>query len=81
MIHQPSGSVGGTLDNVRATMGFHDQLEEHTTRLLSAATGRTPKAIRKATRIDNWFSAGKAVSFGLVDHILCETSPTEHRPS
>ena len=70
MIHQASGSAGGTLDNVRATLAFQSALEGETDELLAAATGRNSEEIRVASRVDNWMNAKAAREFGLVDHIL-----------
>jgi len=70
MIHQASGSVGGTLDNVRATLTFQNSLEEDCDQLLAAATGHDIQRIREASRVDNWMHAEAAREFGLVDHIL-----------
>jgi len=70
MIHQASGGAGGTLDNVRATLAFHNELEEESNALLAEATGRSIQEIRDASRIDNWLKAPAARDFGLVDHIL-----------
>lgn len=70
MIHQASGSAGGTLDNVRATLAFQTELEADAEHLLAETTGRTPDEIRQASRVDNWMKSNKAIEFGLVDHAL-----------
>jgi ATP-dependent Clp protease protease subunit len=70
MIHQASGSVGGTMDNVRATLAFQSALESEIEILLAEATGRNVEEIRCSSRVDNWLKAPAAVEFGLVDHIL-----------
>jgi ATP-dependent protease ClpP protease subunit len=70
MIHQASGSVGGTLENVRATLAFQSELESETDELLAQATTRTGEEIRIASRVDNWMNASGSIEFGLVDHIL-----------
>ncbi len=70
MIHQASGSAGGPMDNLRATLAFQTSLEQDNDQLLSTATGRSVVEIQSASRIDNWMSAKAAVEFGLVDHIL-----------
>jgi len=70
MIHQASGSVGGTMDNVRATLAFQSALESEIEILLAEATGKNVDEIRGASRVDNWLKAPAAVEFGLVDHIL-----------
>jgi ATP-dependent Clp protease protease subunit len=70
MIHQASGNVGGTMENLRATLAFQTELEADADRILAECTGRTTEEIRTASRIDNWMNAAKAREFGLVDHIL-----------
>ena len=70
MIHQASGSVGGTMDNVRATLAFQSSLENDIEQILASCTGQTVDVIRAASRVDNWMDAPSAASFGLVDHIL-----------
>jgi hypothetical protein len=55
---------------VRATLAFHNELEEESNALLAEATGRSIQEIRDASRIDNWLKAPAARDFGLVDHIL-----------
>lgn len=70
MIHQASGSAGGSLDNVRATLAFQSELEGECDDLLAAVTGKSTQEIREATRVDCWLRAQAAREFGLVDHIL-----------
>lgn len=77
MIHQASGTAGGTMDNVRATLAFQSALESETEELLAQATGRTTEEIRAASRVDNWLKASAAVDFGLVDYILA-ADPTKN---
>jgi ATP-dependent Clp protease, protease subunit len=70
MIHQASGGAGGNLDNVRATLAYHYELENDCDKILSAATGQDIATIRSASRVDNWMRAETAREFGLVDHLL-----------
>jgi len=70
MIHQASGSAGGSLDNVRATLAFQSELEIDCDKILSEVTGQDIQTIREASRVDNWMRAESAREFGLVDHIL-----------
>jgi ATP-dependent Clp protease protease subunit len=70
MIHQASGGAGGTMDNVRATLAFHSELEAECEAMLAEATGRNVEEIRAASRVDNWLSSTAAIEFGLVDHQL-----------
>lgn len=74
MIHQASGSAGGTMDNLRATLAFQSELENDCDVLLARATGRDITEIRAASRVDNWMRAEAARDFGLVDHLL-EAAP------
>lgn len=75
MIHQASGSVGGTMENLRATLAFQSQLSAETERILARSSGRNEQEIQEASRVDNWMDAAAAKTFGLVDHIL------EHHPA
>lgn len=75
MIHQASGSAGGSLDNVRATLAFQSELESDCDELLARVTGRDIHSIREASRVDNWMRAEAAREFGLVDHILDAVCP------
>lgn len=70
MIHQASGGAGGTMDNVRATLAFHSELEAECEAMLAEASGRGIEEIRAASRVDNWLRATSAIEFGLVDHVL-----------
>jgi ATP-dependent Clp protease protease subunit len=70
MIHQASGSAGGTLENVRATLAYQNELENDCDEILSTVTGRDIAVIREASRVDNWMRAEAAKNFGLVDHVL-----------
>ncbi len=76
MIHQASGTAGGTLDNVRATLAFQSELEAEIETLLARVCGRSREEIRNASRVDNWMKAQDAIRFGLVDHILA-SAPTK----
>jgi len=70
MIHQASGTLGGTLENVRATLTFQSQLENEMEEMLATFCGRTAEEVRIASRIENWMPASEALRFGLVDFVL-----------
>ena len=70
MIHQASGTAGGTMENLRATLAFQSKLSGETDRVLARRCGRSEKEIQEASRVDNWMDAADAKAFGLVDHIL-----------
>ncbi|MFV0417094.1 MAG: ATP-dependent Clp protease proteolytic subunit [Chthoniobacterales bacterium] len=70
MIHQPRGIAFGKMEDLRSTIEFQNRLEKMLTQVLSEATGKSHRALRRAVKADNWMSARKAMKFGLVDHIL-----------
>lgn len=70
MLHQASGHTGGTLENLRATLKFQNELEDEIYQVLSESTGRSRRELKVATRIDNWLKARDAVAFGLADQVL-----------
>lgn len=70
MIHQASGAAGGTLENVRATLRYHSELESDCDRILAEACSRKIDEIKNASRVDNWMSADESLKFGLVDHVI-----------
>ena len=70
MIHQASGGAGGSMDNVRAMLAFHSELEAECEAMLAEASGRGIEEIRTASRVDNWLRSTAAIEFGLVDHVL-----------
>jgi len=74
MIHQASGSAGGTLENVRATLNYQNELENDCNEILARVTGQEIAVIREASRVDNWMRAETARDFGLVDYLL-EAAP------
>lgn len=81
MIHQASGTVGGTLDNVRATLTFQTQLESEMDQMMASFCGRSLEEVRAASRVDNWMPAPDALRFGLVDFILEPHSKNPARES
>ena len=70
MIHQASSNLGGTIENVRATLAHHCELASETESLLARFTKRSTEEIKQASTVDNWLPAPAAVEFGLVDFIL-----------
>jgi len=79
MIHQASGTLGGTLENVRATLTFQSQLENEMEEMLASFCGRSLQEVRAATRVDNWMPASEALRFGLVDFVLQpHSTPSSH---
>ncbi len=71
MIHEPliAGNMGGSATDIAKTaesiLGTKKQINE----LLAKHTGKTLKAINKATSYDNFMDAEEAVKFGLCDEI------------
>lgn len=70
MIHQPSGGMEGKASDVEISYREMKKLKDALNRILAANTGKSLKAIEKATDRDNFMSAEEAVRFGLVDRVI-----------
>lgn len=71
MIHEPliSGGVGGSASSIKETADSIMKTKDKLDALLSEATGKPLKEVRKATSFDNYMTAAEAVEFGLADAI------------
>jgi len=67
MIHDPSGMVAGTADDMRKMAGALDQHAEVLAGIYSKRTGKPVAQIRAAMTAETWFTAQEAVAFGLAD--------------
>ncbi len=72
MIHDPlvNGGISGSALAVQNKSDRLMQMRKTLCGILAAHTGKSIKQIYKATAKDTWFSAEKAVSFGLADRII-----------
>jgi ATP-dependent protease ClpP protease subunit len=67
MIHDPSGMVAGTSDDMRKMANALDQHAEILAGIYTKRTGKTSAQIRAAMTTETWFTAQEAIQFGLAD--------------
>ena len=74
MIHQPLGGFQGQATDLEIHTKEILFLKERLNSILSQNTGQTVKAIEKDTNRDNFMSAQRAISYGLIDEIVKKDS-------
>jgi ATP-dependent protease ClpP protease subunit len=72
MIHDPSGMVAGTSEEMRKMADALDQHAEVLAGIYSKVTGRPASQIRAAMKEETWFTAQEAIQFGLADKMTEE---------
>ncbi len=65
MIHDPSGMVAGTSEDMRKMADALDQHAEVLAGIYAKATGKPTSQIRSAMKAETWFTAQEAIQFGL----------------
>jgi ATP-dependent protease ClpP protease subunit len=65
MIHDPSGMVAGTSEDMRKMADALDQHAEVLAGIYAKATGKPSSQIRAAMKAETWFTAQEAIQFGL----------------
>ena len=70
MIHQPHGGAGGTAIDIEIQAREIVKLKGVLNKILHKHTGRSLEDIEKDTDRDHYMSAGQAIEYGLVDHIV-----------
>ena len=65
MIHDPSGMVAGTSEDMRKMADALDQHAEVLAGIYAKATGKPVPQIRAAMKAETWFTAKEAIQFGL----------------
>ena len=70
MIHQPLGGVQGQATDIEIHTKEILFLKDKLNKILSKNTGQTVKTIENDTNRDNFMSAERALTYGLVDEIL-----------
>ncbi len=65
MIHDPSGMVAGTSEDMRKMADALDQHAEVLASIYAKATGKPTSQIRAAMKAETWFTAEEAIQFGL----------------
>ncbi len=72
MIHQPLGGYQGQASDIEIHANHIIKLKKRLYKILSDATGKTVKAIEKASDRDNYLDAREAIRFGLADEIITQ---------
>ncbi len=72
MIHDPSGMVAGSSEDMRKMADALDQHAEVLAGIYSQVTGRPTAQIRAAMKEETWFTAEQAIQFGLADKMTEE---------
>jgi len=70
MIHQTSGSAGGTFADAKISFAEWEKTNDTVFEMLSTFTNKTPEQIKIDADRDLWFSAEETVDYGLIDEIL-----------
>ncbi len=67
MIHDPSGMVAGTSEEMRKMADALDQHADVLAGIYRKKTGRSIESIRAAMKAETWFTADEAIQFGLAN--------------
>ena len=70
MLHQPSGGIDGTAEDMRIHAEEIIKTRARLNQILAKHTGQTPDAIDQAVRHDLFLTPAEALEFGLVDRIM-----------
>lgn len=70
LIHQPWGSVSGTIDEMEIQLNEFKKDKERLYRLLSENIGKPYEEIKEDSKLDFWLTAEEALSYGIVDEIV-----------
>jgi ATP-dependent Clp protease protease subunit len=70
LMHQGSAGFGGTAADVEIYANQLERLGQTLLRLTSEHTGQPIETVERDSRRDRWFTAGEALAYGLIDHIL-----------
>ena len=70
MIHQPHGGMQGQVSEMEITYTLFKSLQKEIYSILSAHTDQPFEKIKEDCDRDNWMSASKAKSYGLVDEVI-----------
>ena len=72
MIHEPllANGVGGSATSIKNISDSILETRELVNGILAKHTGKTLKAVNKATSFDNYMNAKEAIEFGICDKIL-----------
>ncbi|MBL8929486.1 MAG: ATP-dependent Clp protease proteolytic subunit [Kineosporiaceae bacterium] len=70
MMHQPLGGIGGTASDIKIQAELILHMKKQMATLISEQTGQSVETIERDSDRDRWFTADKAMEYGLVDHVV-----------
>ncbi|MCC5832358.1 MAG: ATP-dependent Clp protease proteolytic subunit [Chlamydiales bacterium] len=76
MIHQPSGGIMGTSEDIKLQAEEILRLKQYLAEILADCTGQTVEKILEDSERDFFMSPKEAIDYGLIDEIV--TSPKEY---
>jgi ATP-dependent Clp protease, protease subunit len=76
LMHQPSSGVGGSESDIAIQAERLRRMKGRMADLIAGFSGQTPERIMEDSERDRWFSASEAVEYGLVDHVISQSSDT-----
>lgn len=72
MIHQPLGGAQGQASDILISARHIEQTRDNLTQILADATGQPFQNLKEDMDRDNWFTAKKALDYGLIDKIIAK---------
>jgi len=70
LLHQPSGGMRGTAEDISIQAKEIIRMRERLNKIFAEATGQSLERVEKDTDRDFWMSAEEAVDYGLATHII-----------
>ena len=74
LIHQPSGGIGGQLQDIRIEAQEMLKIRERLNQLIARETGQSVEKVRADSDRNFWMSAEEARKYGLVSRIISSVS-------
>jgi len=74
LLHQPSGGMRGTAEDISIQAKEIIRMRERLNKIFADATGQSLEQVEKDTDRDFWMSAEEAVKYGLATHIISSVS-------
>jgi ATP-dependent Clp protease protease subunit len=77
MMHQPLGGIGGSASDVKIQAQQIIHIKKQMAALIAEQTGQTVETIEADSDRDRWFTAEQAKEYGLVDHVVLNSSDVQ----